>query len=212
MHPGAGHAEHTLLNGLLHIAPELRALPRAGIVHRLDKDTTGLMVVARSEIARQRLIAQLQDRSMRRGYVAAAHGVLIAGERIDQPIARHAYHRTRMCVAAHGKPAATHIRVVQKFRHHCVIRAQLETGRTHQIRVHLSWRGFPLIGDKSYGGGHKHPPAASPALRAALSALPPPSPARRTPRTPHPISAALVQWQQPPPPDFVQLLAELAAD
>jgi len=212
VHPGAGQADNTLLNGLLHVDEGLRALPRAGIVHRLDKGTSGLLVVARTEAARRSLIAQLHARSMQRRYFAVVSGVPVAGERIDQPIGRHRHERLRMCVTPRGKPAVTRVRVERKFRHHCLIRAELETGRTHQIRVHLSWRGFPLVGDPLYAGRARMPPAPAAGLRAALmqfkrQAL---HAARLSLR--HPRSGEDMQWRQPMPDDLQRLLAQLEAD
>ncbi len=212
VHPGAGHADRTLLNGLLYFDAALRTLPRAGIIHRLDKDTSGLLVVARNEIARQRLIEQLQDRSMQRGYLAVANGVMVAGERIAQPIARHRQNRVRMCVAAAGKPAVTQVRVERKFRAHCLLRAALETGRTHQIRVHLSWRGFPLVGDKLYAGRVRIPPAAGAELTAALQQFPRQALHAAHLSLRHPRDGKEKQWQQPMPADLARLVAQLECD
>jgi len=212
VHPGAGQADHTLLNGLLHVDDALRALPRAGIVHRLDKDTTGLLVVARNPAARRSLTEQLHARSMTRRYFAVVSGVPVAGERIDQPIGRHRRERLRMCVTPRGKPAVTQVRVERKFRHHCLIRAELETGRTHQIRVHLSWRGFPLVGDPLYAGRARMPPAAADELRAALMQFKRQALHAAHLSLRHPRSGETMQWSQPPPEDFQGLLAQLEAD
>lgn len=212
VHPGAGQADNTLLNGLLYVDDTLRTLPRAGIVHRLDKDTSGLLVVARNETARQRLIAQLTDRSMTRRYLAVVNGVMVAGERIEQPIGRHRRDRLRMCVTPSGKPAVTQVRMERKFRAHCLIRAELETGRTHQIRVHLSWRGFPLVGDKLYAGRVRLPPESDGELTATL---------RRFPRQAlhaahlslrHPAGGERSEWHQPVPADLQHLIDELEKD
>lgn len=171
VHPAAGHHDGTLLNGLLHAYPELAQLPRAGIIHRLDKDTTGLMLVARSLPAHTSLVRQLQDRSIQRGYQAIVHGVLTAGGTVDQPVGRHPVHRTRMAVVKSGKPARTHYRVIQRFRCHTLIEAMLETGRTHQIRVHLSWLGYPVTGDRNYGGRPRPLADCSVELATALGAF-----------------------------------------
>ncbi len=212
VHPGAGQADRTLLNGLLHVDQTLRALPRAGIVHRLDKDTSGLLVVARNETARRRLIAQLEDRSMKRRYLAVVHGVMVAGERIEQPIGRHRRDRLRMCVTPSGKPAVTHVRVERKFRAHCLIRAELETGRTHQIRVHLGWRGFPLVGDKLYAGRARLPPKSNAELTATLGRFPRQAlhAARLSLR--HPADGESREWHQPAPADLQGLIDELEKD
>ena len=171
VHPAAGHHEGTLLNGLLHSFPELAQLPRAGIIHRLDKDTTGLMLIARTLRAHTDLVRQLQERRIERVYQALVHGVLTAGGTVDQPVGRHPVHRTRMAVIEEGKPARTHYRVLERFRAHTLIEISLETGRTHQIRVHVAWLGYPVTGDRTYGGRPK-PPAACPAeLAAALGAF-----------------------------------------
>ena len=168
VHPGAGNQSATLMNGLLYHDAQLRQLPRAGIVHRLDKDTTGLMVVAKNEAARQGLISQLESRQMNRQYLAITNGVMISGETIDQPIGRHHVNRLKMAVTKNGKPAVTHIRVLQKFDSHCLLQANLETGRTHQIRVHLAWRGFPLVGDPLYGKRLHLPASCSEPLSLCL--------------------------------------------
>jgi 23S rRNA pseudouridine1911/1915/1917 synthase len=151
VHPGAGNREGTLLNALLFHFPELTALPRAGIVHRLDKDTTGVMVVARSLRAHTSLVEQLQERRMSRVYCALTLGELISGGTVDAPIGRDPRHRKRMAVVSSGKPAVTHFRVLERFRGLTYIEVSLETGRTHQIRVHLSNLGFSLLGDSVYG-------------------------------------------------------------
>jgi 23S rRNA pseudouridine1911/1915/1917 synthase len=152
VHPAAGHESGTLVNGLLFGDPALEQLPRAGIVHRLDKDTTGIMVVARSLQAHTALVDALQKRDIKREYVAIARGPITAGRTIEEPIARHPVDRKRMAVQARGKEAVTHFTVREKYRAHCLIDVQLETGRTHQIRVHLAHIRHPLLGDPVYGG------------------------------------------------------------
>ena len=212
VHPGAGQADNTLMNGLLHLDDALRALPRAGIVHRLDKDTSGLLVVARNEVARRRLIAQLQERSMKRLYLAVVNGVMVAGESIAQPIGRHRRERLRMCVSAAGKPAVTHLRVERKFRAHCLVGAELETGRTHQIRVHLSWRGFPLVGDKRYAGRMRLPPEAGDELTATLRQFPRQALHAAQLSLRHPASGTQTTWQRHMPADLQHLIAALESD
>ncbi len=218
VHPGAGQADHTLLNGLLHVDDTLRALPRAGIVHRLDKNTSGLLVVARNEVARQRLTTQLADHSMKRRYLAVVNGVMVAGERIAQPIGRHRRDRLRMCVTESGKPAVTHIRVEKKFRAHSLIRVELETGRTHQIRVHMHWRGFPLVGDCMYAGRVRLPPQSNDAndandeLTAALRQFPRQALHATHLSLRHPHDGAQREWHQPTPADLQHLIDELEKD
>ena len=162
MHPGAGNADGTLVNGLLAKRAALAELPRAGIVHRLDKDTSGLMVVAASELARRSLVRAIQRRAVDRVYAAVAEGVLISGRDIDLPLGRDALQRTRRRVREDGRPALTHVRVDARYRAHTLVRAKLDTGRTHQVRAHLSAIGHPLVGDKRYGARGRLPrnPAA----------------------------------------------------
>ena len=157
VHPAAGHRDGTLVNGLLVCDPKLNALPRAGIVHRLDKDTTGVMIVARNLIAHNWLVGELQARRVKREYVALTHGVVTAGRSIETGIARHPRERKKMSVQEHGKSAITHFQVIQKFAHYSLVKLQLETGRTHQIRVHMNHIKYPLIGDPVYGGGNRIP-------------------------------------------------------
>lgn len=152
VHPGAGNNSGTLSNALLYHLPQQATLPRAGIVHRLDKDTSGLLVVAKSLLAHKALVEQLQQRSVTREYTALCYGVMTAGGTVDKPIGRHPTNRMRMAVRENGKPAVTHYRVKQRFRAHTLIQVKLETGRTHQIRVHMSYIRYPLVGDVVYGG------------------------------------------------------------
>ncbi len=161
VHPGAGNLNGTLLNGLLYYDSTLELMPRGGIVHRLDKETSGLMVVARTEKARQNLIAQLSERSVKRHYVALIYGQIIAGGTIDAPIGRHHRDRRKMAITPTGKPAITHYRVRERFRNTTLINVQLETGRTHQIRVHMASKRLPLVGDGTYGARLSLPPGAS---------------------------------------------------
>ncbi len=168
VHPAAGHQDGTLVNGLLHQDPALEQLPRAGIVHRLDKDTSGVMMVARNLQAHTALVDALQQRLVKREYVAIAQGVITAGRSIEQPIARHPVDRKRMAVRADGKQAITHFRVRERFRAHSLIDVQLETGRTHQIRVHMAHLHHPLLGDPVYAGRLSLPRGISAALEQAI--------------------------------------------
>lgn len=171
VHPAAGNRTGTLQNGLLHHAPELARLPRAGLVHRLDKDTSGLLVVAKTLHAHRSLVEQLQSRGMRREYRALVQGVLVAGDTVDAPIGRHPVHRTRMAVVANGRPSVTHYRIIERFEAHTWLAIRLETGRTHQIRVHMAHIRHPVVGDQTYGGRPRPPPRASQSLVDALNGL-----------------------------------------
>jgi 23S rRNA pseudouridine1911/1915/1917 synthase len=171
MHPGSGNWEGTLLNALLKHAPPVANLPRAGIVHRLDKDTSGVLVVAKTLVAHTDLVRQLQARSVTREYVAVVHGRVVRDGTVDAPIGRHPVSRTRMAVVARGKPAVTHYSIVERFSHATLLRCRLETGRTHQIRVHLNSIGHPLIGDPVYGAKKSLPKrGGTPFGRQALHA------------------------------------------
>ena len=212
VHPGAGNPDGTLLNALLHRDPALAQLPRAGIVHRLDKDTSGLMVVARTERARQQLIEQLRLRDVTRIYLAFVYGIVISGGNINAPLGRDVHDRLRMAVTSKGKPAITTIRVVERFRAHTLVRAALETGRTHQIRVHLSHRGFPIVGDAVYGGRLRVPPRASPQLAQALSNLRRQALHASELQFAHPATAQAMHWRQPLPEDLAALRNALSVD
>jgi len=168
VHPAAGHDSGTLVNGLLNIDADLEQLPRAGIVHRLDKDTTGVMVVARNLKAHADLVDQLQRREVKREYIAITQGVVTAGRTIETEIARHPQNRKKMSVQKHGKLAITHFQAVRKFPYHSLIDVQLETGRTHQIRVHMAHINYPLLGDPVYGGRLRIPTGVSPELANQL--------------------------------------------
>jgi len=211
VHPGAGNPAGTLLNALLHRYPGQENLPRAGIVHRLDKETSGLMVIARTLQAQTSLVEQLQDRLVSREYEAVVQGVPVGGRTIDQPIGRHPRIRTRMAVVRNGKPAITHFRVVRKFSHHAHVRVKLETGRTHQIRVHMAHIGFPLVGDPMYGGRFKLPPGASQHLIDVLRGFKRQALHAAALTLEHPASGELLSWESPLPADMVTLIAALDA-
>ncbi len=168
VHPGAGNPRHTLLNALVHHLPDLENLPRAGIVQRLDKDTTGLMVIAKTLQSHTYLVDRLQQRQVKRHYQAIVHGVMTAGGSVDAAISRHSRQRKRMAVNEAGKKAVTHYRVLQKFPAHTHVQLQLESGRTHQIRVHMAHIKYPIVGDPVYGGRTRLPRGASPVLVDAL--------------------------------------------
>lgn len=212
VHPGAGTPDGTVLNALLHHYPDIAEVPRAGIVHRLDKDTTGLMVVAKTVPAQTRLVRALQKRNITREYEAIAIGRMTAGGKVDQPIGRHSTKRTLMAVAPLGKPAVTHYRVAEHFREHTRIRLRLETGRTHQIRVHMSYLQHPLLGDTAYGGRARIPTGASQELtdmirgfdRQALHAV--------MLRFEHPITGEELEFHAPVPDDMVAMTEALRKD
>ena len=211
VHPAAGHSEGTLLNALLHHCPQLAELPRAGIVHRLDKDTTGLMVVAKTLEAHTDLVAQLQDRSVSRRYVAVVQGAMVSGGTVNAPIGRHPKDRQRQAVLTHGgKEAITHYRVRTRFRDHTLVECQLETGRTHQIRVHMAHIRHPLVGDAAYGGRLKLPKGATPELIDALRHFGRQALHAEALGLYHPDSGEYREWQVPLPADLVALLDILA--
>ena len=212
VHPAAGHAAGTLLNGLLHHAPELANLPRAGIVHRLDRDTTGLMVVAKTLTAHAALVEQLQDKSLYREYEAIVVGVMTGGGMVDAPIGRHPTDRKRQAVTASGKPAVTHYRLQERFRGHTRIKVLLETGRTHQIRVHMAHVRYPLVGDPVYGGRPKFPAGATQALRDALQAFPRQALHARKLGLVHPESGDYMELECPIPDDMQALISVLRED
>ena len=212
VHPGAGNPDGTLVNGLLHHNNKLSALPRAGIVHRLDKDTSGLLVVAYTESARLDLIRQLAHRTVGRTYLAAVQGVPVAGGTIDEPIGRDRYDRRRMTVQTSGKPATTHYRVEQRYRTHALLRCNLESGRTHQIRVHLKHIGFPLIGDPIYGGRGRLPPKSGEDLRAVLQGFGRQALHAWKLMLIHPYTGEEMRWQLPLPDDMAGLCRILSAD
>ncbi|RSD29969.1 23S rRNA pseudouridine(1911/1915/1917) synthase RluD [Vibrio pectenicida] len=212
VHPGAGTPDGTVLNALLHHYPDIAEVPRAGIVHRLDKNTTGLMVIAKTVPAQTRLVRALQKRNITREYEAIAIGRMTAGGRVEQPIGRHSTKRTLMAVSPMGKLAVTHYRVAEHFREHTRIRLRLETGRTHQIRVHMAYLQHPLLGDSAYGGRARIPSGASDELanmirkfdRQALHAV--------MLKFEHPITGKELEFHAPVPQDMVCMTDALRQD
>ena len=212
VHPGAGTPDGTVLNALLHHCPSLAEVPRAGIVHRLDKDTTGLMVVAKTIQAQTRLVRALQKRKITREYEALAIGQMTGGGTIEKPIGRHSTKRICMAVHEMGKDAITHYRVAERFREHTRIVLRLETGRTHQIRVHMSYMSHPLIGDVIYGGRPRPPRDASPEFIHALRAFDRQALHARMLRLDHPITGEKMEWHAPLPIDMVAMIDILRKD
>jgi 23S rRNA pseudouridine1911/1915/1917 synthase len=205
-HPGAGNWSGTLANALLHYEPKLATLDRAGIVHRLDKNTSGLMVVARNEKSQKNLVEQLQTHSVSREYSAIVYGHMVSGGTIDKPIGRDTKDRVKQTVSSNGKEAVTHYRVIDRYQNHTHVKVILETGRTHQIRVHLSHVGYPLIGDSMYGGKVRFPRKADAILKKALVNFKRQALHSRKLTLAHPISGKLVSWKAPLPEDMLGLL------
>ncbi len=212
VHPGAGNPDGTVLNALLYHYPAIANVPRAGIVHRLDKDTTGLMVVAKTVPAQTHLVETLQLREITREYEAVAIGTMTAGGKVNEPISRHSTKRTHMAVHPMGKPAVTHYRIMEHFRAHTRLRLRLETGRTHQIRVHMSHINHPLVGDPLYGGRPRPPRGASDQFIATLRAFDHQALHATMLRLYHPITGIEMEWRAPLPQDIVDLIEVLKAD
>jgi 23S rRNA pseudouridine1911/1915/1917 synthase len=210
VHPGAGNPDGTLENGLRRHEPALAALPRSGLLHRLDKDTSGLVLVAKTLPALTHLTRALQERRITREYRALVNGCMTAGGTVEEPIGRHPVHRTRMAVHVGGRPAVTHYRVLGRLPAHTWIAVRLETGRTHQIRVHLAHIGFPIVGDPDYGGRPRLPPGATPEVIARLRAF------RRQAlhawglSFAHPVSGEPLEFTAPVPEDLREILRALA--
>ena len=212
VHPGAGNAAGTLVNALLHHRPDLRVLPRAGLVHRLDKDTSGVMVVACTPGAHAALVRQLEERSVKREYEAVCVGVMTGGGTVDAPIGRHPVDRVRMAIREGGREAVTHYRVAARFRGHTHVLCRLETGRTHQIRVHLASIRHPIVGDPVYGGRLALPKGASPALIEALRGFRRQALHAARLELVHPGSGEAVHFEAPLAADLQALLAALRLD
>jgi 23S rRNA pseudouridine1911/1915/1917 synthase len=212
VHPGAGNTSHTLQNALLGKDPALAALPRAGIIHRLDKDTSGLLVVARTPRAHTALGRQLLARSVVREYLAICVGVMTGGGTVDEPIGRHRSDRLRMAIRSDGRPARTHYRVLERFRGHTYLRVKLDTGRTHQIRVHFAHLKHSLVGDPVYGSRLARPRGAGDALLEALRGFKRQALHAAALAFDHPLSGERLAFEAPPPADFAAVLRALRAD
>jgi 23S rRNA pseudouridine1911/1915/1917 synthase len=209
VHPAAGNREGTLQNALLHHLPQLDLVPRAGIVHRLDKDTSGLLVVAKTLPAHKSLVEQLQRHSVHREYRALVQGTLVAGGTVDAPIGRDPRHRIKMAVVSGGRPAVTHYRVFERFDAHTLLLLRLQTGRTHQIRVHMAHIHHPLVGDRTYGGRSRPPPGVGAALIDALQKFPRQALHATALGCDHPLTGEAMHWEIPMPDDMRELLSLL---
>jgi 23S rRNA pseudouridine1911/1915/1917 synthase len=212
VHPGAGNREHTLQNALLAHDPKLARVPRAGLVHRIDKDTSGLLVVARTLEAHTRLVAALAAHEIEREYLALCTGTMTGGGTVDEPIGRHRTQRTKMAVRGDGRAAVTHYRIDRRYRAHTLARVRLETGRTHQIRVHLAHAGYPIVGDPVYGGRRRLPAGATPALKAALEGFHRQALHAARLTFTHPKSGKQVGFEAPIPADLAGLLGAMERD
>ena len=212
VHPGAGNPDQTLQNALLALDAKLAELPRAGIVHRLDKETSGLLIIARTLKAHTELVRMLEERDIHREYEAVCKGVMTAGGTIDAPIDRHPVERVKMAVRQGGRESVTHYRVIKRYRANTHVRVQLETGRTHQIRVHLTHAGYPIVGDRVYGGRLEMPKGATDELRAALREFPRQALHAARLQLAHPVTGKPLECVAPLPQDMQQLLKVLARD
>ena len=212
VHPGAGNPQHTLMNALLHHDQHLEQVPRAGIIHRLDKDTSGLLVIARTPQSHTSLVKQLQARTIHREYVTIVSGIMTAGGTIDKPIGRHPKHRTRMAVVKNGRIATTHYRIIKKYRHHTQLQVNLETGRTHQIRVHMTWLHYPIIGDPVYGTKKQLIKGMDSNLAKIITSFPRQALHARAIQLEHPVNSKMMSWEAPIPEDMVKLIDSLEID
>jgi 23S rRNA pseudouridine1911/1915/1917 synthase len=212
VHPGAGNPGKTLQNALLAHDPKLKRVPRAGLVHRIDKDTSGLLVVARTLEAQTALVAELGEHEIEREYLAVCTGAMTGGGTVDKPIDRHRSHRLKFAVRSDGREAVTHYRIEKRFREHTLVRVRLETGRTHQIRVHLEHIGYPIVGDPLYAGRKRYPKGASPELRDTLEKFGRQALHAAKLTLTHPKSGRRVSFEAPLPADMKRLIAMLERD
>ena len=211
-HPAPGNRSNTMLNALLYRYPELAKVPRAGIIHRLDKDTSGLLVIVRTITAHTKLVADLKEHEIQREYEAVVCGVMTAGGTVDAPIKRHPKQRKQMAVMEDGRNAVTHYRVIKRFSHHTHIKVILETGRTHQIRVHMAHINYPIVGDKNYGGRLKIPAGASKKLRDTLIDFKRQALHARRLTLEHPTTGEVMTFSAPLPNDIQSLLTVLSTE
>jgi 23S rRNA pseudouridine1911/1915/1917 synthase len=211
VHPGAGNSNHTLLNALLYLDPSLQLVHRAGIIQRLDKETSGIMVVARTPESHTYLVEEMRERKITREYEAIVNGVMTAGGTIDAPIGRHSKLRTRMSITEKGKMAITHFRLIKKFTSHTHIKVKLETGRTHQIRVHMAHIKYPIVGDPVYGGRNRLAKNISKDLRVMLEGFPRQALHASRLELVHPLTGKKIEHMAPLPEDMVNLINALEA-
>jgi len=212
VHPGAGNPGKTLQNALLAHDPKLKRVPRAGLVHRIDKDTSGLLVVARTIDAQTKLVAELGEHEIEREYLAVCTGAMTGGGTVDKPIDRHRSHRLKFTVRSDGREAVTHYRIEKRFRQHTLARVRLETGRTHQIRVHMEHVGYPIVGDPLYGGRKRFPKGATPELRETLEHFKRQALHAAKLTLTHPKSGKRVSFDAPLPEDLQGLIDMLQRD
>ncbi|HUQ10210.1 MAG TPA: 23S rRNA pseudouridine(1911/1915/1917) synthase RluD [Steroidobacteraceae bacterium] len=212
VHPGAGNPGKTLQNALLAHDPKLKRVPRAGLVHRIDKDTSGLLVVARTVEAQAALVAELGEHDIEREYLAVCTGAMTGGGTVDKPLDRHRSHRLKFAVRSDGREAVTHYRIEKRFRQHTLVRVRLETGRTHQIRVHMEHIGYPVVGDPLYAGRKRFPKGATPELREALEKFPRQALHAAKLELTHPKTGKRVTYEAPLPDDMKKLLDMLTRD
>ena len=212
VHPAPGNRDKTLVNGLISRFPELSILPRAGLIHRIDKNTSGLLIVARDPATYQKMVRCMQKKEITRNYLGIVSGSIVAGDTIEEPIGRNRIQRTKMQVSPAGKKAITHFRVKKKFRDHTLIDIRLETGRTHQIRVHMAWKGHPLVGDKTYGWRPNVPKAANEELKQCIENFPRQALHAYKLSFNHPETSKSLEFRSEIPHDIEMLLCHLEAD
>lgn len=212
VHPGAGNPQHTLMNALLNHDQQLQHVSRAGIVHRLDKETTGLLIIARTPESHTYLVTQLQQKQIQRQYVALVSGTMISGGTIDQAIGRDPQNRIKMAILKNGRDARTHYRIIRKYRYHTQLRVQLETGRTHQIRVHMAGLNYPIVGDPLYGRKRQLAKGLPENFAKTIKDFPRQALHASALSLIHPKNKTMLRWEAPIPEDMARLIAECEKD